>query len=475
MGEYISPLSAPTQRSREERDATGRAVASRLGLAWPPAKRIRRPGRPTADSVWFDALQNWTRDIALGHHDDDLRVQRERPRGWRPGDVMVPPSSHIELAGVSAAAASDPREKEEECTDVSYHRSSHVVRRWTTWYAVSRGERGVPTASIVHELIDQWPDVFGSWLTAHLLRRWVRKPIPHRVRPHEGLLPMLSEVVRNIYSAGVPMSARGFQLLFNELAAEHGFPSIHFGRNWTYRFMHELGMRYRKSQSAKVRDIPLDVLDREERALLRKMVWLECTHEVPPERVFNLDKTALTVFMLSQTGWAKISDAKDKIRFLGSDEKRVITLTLVVSRTGNMSAQIIFGGKTSRVHPDAPPPDWCLYSHSENHWTSLTTLQEICQFMSDKVHGKKFILLMDLCPVHCCRDFLDWSHEALPNMLLAFVPPGMTAQLQLLDKAYMRTVKNEIRKAAAQSLAHDVPKPSDRVVVVRIPERQQSP
>ena len=121
-----------------------------------------------------------------------------------------------------------------------------------------------------------------------------------------------------------------------------------------------------------------------------------------------------------------------------------------------MSAQIIFGGKTSRVHPDAPPPDWCLYSHSENHWTSLTTLQEICQFMSDKVHGKKFVILMDLCPVHCCRDFLDWSHEALPNMLLAFVPPGMTAQLQPLDRAYMRTVKNEIRKAAAQSLAHDV-------------------
>ena len=113
----------------------------------------------------------------------------------------------------------------------------------------------------------------------------------------------------------------------------------------SYRFLHELGMRYRKAQSAKVRDIPPDVLEREERALLRKMVWLECTHEVPPERVFNLDETALTVLMLSQTGWAKINDAKDKIRFLGSDEKRVITLTLVVSRKGDMSAQIIFGGK----------------------------------------------------------------------------------------------------------------------------------
>ena len=262
------PLSAPTQRAREERDATGRAVASRLGLAWPPANRIRRPGRPTADAQWCDALHNWTRDVAFVYHDDELRVQRERLRGWRPGDAMVPaaPSSHIELAGVSAAAASDS-------PVIAYHRSSHVVRRWTTWYAVTRGERGVPSVAIVHELIDQWPDVFGSWLTAHLLRRWVRKPVPHRVRPHEGLLPMLSEVVQRIYSAGVPMSARGFQLLFNELAAEHGFPSTHFGRKWTYRFLHELGMRYRKAQSAKVRDIPPDVLEREERALLRKMVW----------------------------------------------------------------------------------------------------------------------------------------------------------------------------------------------------------
>ena len=31
-------------------------------------------------------------------------------------------------------------------------------------------ERGDATASIVHELNDQWPDVFGAWLMAHLLR-----------------------------------------------------------------------------------------------------------------------------------------------------------------------------------------------------------------------------------------------------------------------------------------------------------------
>ena len=27
------------------------------------------------------------RDVAFGHHDDDVRVQRERPYGWRPGDA----------------------------------------------------------------------------------------------------------------------------------------------------------------------------------------------------------------------------------------------------------------------------------------------------------------------------------------------------------------------------------------------------
>ena len=43
------PLSVPTRRSREERDATGREVASRLGLAWPPKKRIRCPGRHSGD------------------------------------------------------------------------------------------------------------------------------------------------------------------------------------------------------------------------------------------------------------------------------------------------------------------------------------------------------------------------------------------------------------------------------------------
>ena len=59
------------QRSREERDATGQAVASQLGLTWPPEWRIRRRGRPTADTLWCDALQNLAREVAFGHHDDD--------------------------------------------------------------------------------------------------------------------------------------------------------------------------------------------------------------------------------------------------------------------------------------------------------------------------------------------------------------------------------------------------------------------
>ena len=82
---------------------------------------------------------------------------------------------------------------------------------------------------------------------------------------------------------------------------------------------------------------------------------------------------------------------------------------------------------------------------------------DLCDhFARDLPDGKKFIMLMDLYPVHCCRDFLEWSHEALPNMLLAFVPPGVTAQLQPHDKACMRTVKSGVRKAAGLSLAHDV-------------------
>ena len=216
-------------------------------------------------------------------------------------------------------------------------------------------------------------------------------------------------------------------------------------------------MRCRRAQSAKLRDFPLDVLDHEDRALLRKIVWLDCTHKVPPERVFDHDETTLTVLMLPQTGWWKISYAKDKIRFLCFDEKRVITLMLVVSKPGDISAQTMLGGTTTRVHPDAPPPVWCLNSHSEDCWTSVTALQEVCQFMSDRVHGKKFVVFMDLCPVRCCQDFLDWSHEAFPNMLLAFVPPGMTTQLQPLDRAFFcEPSKNEIRKAVARSLARDV-------------------
>ena len=268
-----------------------------------------------------------------------------------------------------ASAASDPDQKKRECTDISLHRSSLVVRRWATWYAVMRGER--------------WPDVSDSRLTAHLLRRWVRKPVPHRVQPHEGLLPVLG-CTEHLFR----WSAHGFQVLFNEFAAEHGFPATHFGRKWTHRFLHELGMRYRKAQSAKVCDVSFDVLDRKERALLRKMVWLECTHEVA---------TGMR-FQSGRNGTDCTHALTDR---LGEDQRRqgqdLISWIEICQHRSSLAEQLLAFILTLRSS------DWCLYSHSESHWTSVTTLQEICHFMSDGVPGKKFIMLMYLCPVHCCR------------------------------------------------------------------------
>ena len=67
-----SPLSVPTQRSREERDAMSRAVASLLGLAWPPEKWIR----PLLMHCGMRIQPKRCRQLSCLEHMSDVSVRR---------------------------------------------------------------------------------------------------------------------------------------------------------------------------------------------------------------------------------------------------------------------------------------------------------------------------------------------------------------------------------------------------------------
>ena len=131
-----------------------------------------------------------------------------------------------------------------------------------------------------------------------------------------------------------------------------------------------------------------------QRKLACKLRWTMREFDVPVDRVFNMDETAVRLFPSSDKGWAARGEKRN---FVG-DSKTLITITLVVNPLGGpVLQQFIFEGKTDRVHPMGPLLPWPSITHSETHWCTHETLMELIGEIDRHVPGDEthWILLMD--------------------------------------------------------------------------------
>ncbi len=97
-------------------------------------------------------------------------------------------------------------------------------------------------------------------------------------------------------------------------------------------------------------------------------------NDIPRELMFNWDQTGVK---LVPTGEWTIHQAKAKIiPIANSDDKRQITAVLAATLTGEyLPPQLIYKGKTMRCHPKVAVPDGWDVWHSDNHWSTETTMK----------------------------------------------------------------------------------------------------
>jgi hypothetical protein len=177
------------------------------------------------------------------------------------------------------------------------------------------------------------------------------------------------------------------------------------------------------------------------RRLLRlKLVWLQNKYGVPWSRVWNMDETA--------ANWAVFGDTK-----------ALATVTIAVGAVEGVRHQIIFQGKTNRVHPIGPQPEDQQVTHTESSWSSVNTLLEMVRHIDkhinqnndDKPHD--WILLVDCAPVHISEEFRGEMNDKWPWVHMCFVAPGFTASCQPLDISYMEGFKSRLRNLCGEQLA----------------------
>ena len=138
-----------------------------------------------------------------------------------------------------------------------------------------------------------------------------------------------------------------------------------------------------------------------------------------------------------------------------ADDKREITCLLTISMSNELlPTQVIYAGKTERVHPTGIkfPNNWHI-TQSEKHWSNAVTMLEY----ADKIlipHVKRqrslynlpnqtALAIFDIFAAHRTEDFLGKLRQN--NISVIFVPAGCTGEVQPLDVAVNDVFKKKLK------------------------------
>jgi hypothetical protein len=190
------------------------------------------------------------------------------------------------------------------------------------------------------------------------------------------------------------------------------------------------------------------------------MAALIAQYKVIPELVINFDQTAIHVIPKSKTTYAPIGVSH--VPLSGSDDKRQVTAVVASSASGALlPIQMIFKGTTTACHPEHTNETRMykfLFSHSESHWSTHETMIEyfdqiILPYIEQVEKEKqlnpnivKCIVVLDCWRVHMTAEFRSAVSRRYNNkIMLVYIPPNCTSELQVADVALNYSFKRSIR------------------------------
>ena len=100
-------------------------------------------------------------------------------------------------------------------------------------------------------------------------------------------------------------------------------------------------------------------------------------YNLPPDLVINGDETAVRFVNLSNRTLNKKGARRVCLSGIGKD-KAQIPVTLFVTEVGNvLPHQMVFEGKTKKLHPTHSLPDGCFWDHTASHWQSVESYSDV--------------------------------------------------------------------------------------------------
>ena len=263
-----------------------------------------------------------------------------------------------------------------------------------------------------------------------------------------------------------------------------------FGKRWIRHFLRCAGFEYRVPSGGTKKTTDPKLLDTHVDKLRLRLIYYVTEYNVHTSCIINMDETSAKILGLGHRGWARPKQ-DGRVRFIGSANKRNLTISTVVTMTGTImaqhstrssptasaratgaprGAQLVVEGAMQRVVKGLPGHEKISYTFSDTRWWTESTCQELIEWLGAGVRKQGFlhwVLLWDCASVHRMASILEWIRTAHPECRVLFIPGGHTAELQPAYIAIQQPLKHSIKFHAMQFFAESVCR-DDVVLVLRL-------
>jgi DDE superfamily endonuclease len=192
--------------------------------------------------------------------------------------------------------------------------------------------------------------------------------------------------------------------------------------------------------------------------MIDRIAVLVKQYKINPNLIINFDQTGVHFIPKSNNTYEL--KGSQHVSVMGAEDKRQITAIIASTLTGNLlPLQLIFGGTTDKCEPAKSHhvvKSQFHITHSDNHWSTLETMKEYIERIIQpyinqtiKQHNldreSRAIVLLDCWSVHKSKEFRNYVRRTHPNILLVYIPPNCTSQLQVADVALNYSFKHLIK------------------------------
>ena len=437
---------ATARRRQREEDAT------RVGLQFPFRSERRGRGAPSIATKWRDAVK-----AAIMHGPLPPDVTLEAPHWWQPGMPLLPPADYVapvplkRKRDTSAEPKTDPTKR-------AYTRTPDEAKLWfQDFHAYQARVHGKSLAYNIRRAKQLVPELFGP-VAPDTFRRWHDSGAPdHRGRPPVDLPPFALSRLANLthaVAARLSLSVSTWQHVYRRVLREL---DIEFepSSQWTRKFLRSLQLSWKLAATC-TRNRPSEAdIARERKLLQLRVIYLCDRYKISQDRIWNLDETAVRIIPAGERGWSKRAEAAHVFA-----SRAFVTVTLAANMRGGMWTQIVYEGKSGRVHPHGPAFPRQLVSHSPTHWITQEALLDMIDAIDADMHARPgdaeltpWLLVLDCAPQHIAAEFRSIMRDTRPHIKLCYVQRNFTGYTQPLDRAYMRAFKSSIRQEVAKHFA----------------------